>query len=119
MSRGVWFCRRSDFLKAKGFDESRHMGEDVAFLSRLKRLGASRCPKQRLATRFTAKRFGVSPALVINSSRKWDRRGDWHMIADVFRGPYYFLFARHRIKEYAPSFQHAKDMMIIEASQAK
>lgn len=104
MDGGVWFCRRSDFIESGGFDESRPMGEDVAFLSRLKRLGANRRPKQRLATRFTAKRLGLEPAMVINSSRKWDKHGDWHMIADVFRAGYYFLFARHRIKEYAQRY---------------
>ena len=104
MDGGVWFCRRSDFVETGGFDESRPVGEDVAFLSRLKRLGAKRRPKQRLATRFTARKLGLSPALVINSSRKWDKHGDWHMIADVFRGAYYLLFARHKFREYVARY---------------
>lgn len=104
MDGGVWFCRRSDFVETGGFDESRPMGEDVAFLSRLKRLGAKRRPKQRLATRFTAQRLGLRPALAINSSRKWDQHGDWHMIADVFRGAYCFLFARRRFQEYVARY---------------
>lgn len=104
MDGGVWFCRRSDFLETGGFDESRPMGEDVAFLSRLKRLGASRRPKQRLATRFTARHLGLSPALAINSARKWDKHGDWHMIFDVFRGAFNLLFARHKVKEYATRY---------------
>ncbi len=104
MDGGVWFCRRSDFLEAKGFDESRPMGEDVAFLSRLKRLGASRRPKQWLATRFTARKLGIAPAMVLNSSRKFDKHGDWHMFLFVFRGAYYLLFARHKIREYADRY---------------
>lgn len=101
MDGGVWFCRRADFLEIGGFDESRPIGEDVAFLSRLKRLGASRRPRRQLATRFTARKLGLSPALVINSARKFDKHGDWHMIPDVLRAAYYLLFARDKFKAYA------------------
>ena len=101
MDGGVWFCRRSDFIETGGFDESRPMGEDVVFLGRLKRLAAKRRPRQRLATRFTTGTLGLAPALVTNSSRKWDRHGDWHMIGDVLRASLYLLFARHKIDEYA------------------
>ena len=101
MDGGVWFCRRSDFLEVGGFDESKSFAEDVAFLRRLKKLGSSRRPKERLATRFTARRLGLAPAHVVNSARKWDKHGDWHMIADVFRAGFYFLFARSKVEEYA------------------
>ena len=101
---GVWFCRRADFVESGGFDESRPVGEDVAFLSRLKRLGRSRCPKQRLATRFTARGLGLSPALVINSSRKFDKHGDWHMIPDTLLAALYLLFARHKFNEYTTRY---------------
>ena len=70
-------------------------------LRRLKRLGASRRPKQKLATRFTARKIGIPPALVLNSSRKWDKHGDWHMFPDVVRGAFYLLFARRKLKDYA------------------
>jgi len=62
-------------------------------------MGAA-CPKQRLATRFTPRKLGLPPALVLNSARKWDKHGDWHMIPDVFRAPFYILFARKKVKEY-------------------
>ena len=98
---GVWFCRRSDFHAVGGYNETLLFGEDVDFLRRLKRLGASRRPKQELATRFTARKIGSSPALVLNSSRKWDKHGDWHMFPDVVRGAFYLLFARRKLRDYA------------------
>jgi glycosyltransferase involved in cell wall biosynthesis len=98
---GVWFCRRSAFHAIGGYNEAVPLGEDVEFLRRLKRLGSSRRPKQRLATRFTAKKLNISPAVVLNSSRKFDKHGDWHMIPDVLRGAFYLLFARHKLNEYA------------------
>jgi len=101
---GVWFCRRSDFQGIGGYSETVPMGEDVEFLRRLKRLGSSRRPKQKLATRFTAKKIGIPPAMVLNSSRKWDKHGDCHMFSDVGRGAFYLLFARHRLKEYAQRY---------------
>jgi glycosyltransferase involved in cell wall biosynthesis len=98
---GVWFCRRSDFLEAGGFDESLACAEDVAFLKRLKQLGAARRPKQRLATHFTARRLNLEPALALNSTRKFDQHGDWHMIPDLIRAGVYLLFARNRFHAYA------------------
>jgi len=100
MDGGVWFCRRSDFVEVGGFDESLHFAEDVSFLRRLKRLGARRRPKQKLATRFTARKLRLSPAWVVNSCRKWDKHGEWHMIGDVFRAGCYLLFSRRRLIEY-------------------
>lgn len=60
---GVWFCRRSDFQEIGGYNETVPLGEDVEFLRRLKRLGAGRRPKQKLATRFTAGKMGIPPAV--------------------------------------------------------
>jgi len=77
------------------------LGEDVEFPRRLKQLGSGRRPKQKLATRFTARKLGIPPATVLNSSRKFDAHGDWHMIPDVLRGAFYLLFARRKLKEYA------------------
>ncbi len=118
MDGGVWFCRRTDFLEIGGFDESRPVGEDVAFLSRLKRLGASRRPKQRLATRFTARKLGLSPALALNSARKFDKHGDWHMIPDTLLAAFYLLFARHKYKEYTTRYWY-EDRSTSQNSQSK
>jgi glycosyltransferase involved in cell wall biosynthesis len=101
MDGGVWFCRRSDFLEVEGFDESKSFAEDVAFLRRLKKLGSRRRPKEKLATRFTGRRLGLAPALVLNSARKWDKHGDWHMIPDFLRAGLYLLFAQSKADEYA------------------
>jgi glycosyltransferase involved in cell wall biosynthesis len=118
MDGGVWFCRRQEFLEVGGFDESRPMGEDVAFLSRLKRLGASRRPKLRLATHFTARKLGLSPALVLNSARKFDKHGDWHVIPDALRATFYLVFARHKFDEYTVRYWY-EDRSTSQNSQSK
>jgi glycosyltransferase involved in cell wall biosynthesis len=115
---GVWFCRRADFLEVGGFDESRPMGEDVAFLSQLKRLGASRRPKLRLATRFTARKLGLSPPLALNSARKFDKHGDWHMILDTLLAVFYLAFARNKFKQYTSRYWY-DDRAILENPQSK
>jgi len=101
MDGGVWFCRRCDFEALGGFDETVPLAEDVNFMRRLKRLGAARRPRQRLATHFTARKLGLAPPLVLNSSRKWDRHGDWHMFPDLARAACYTLFSRSRLVEFA------------------
>jgi glycosyltransferase involved in cell wall biosynthesis len=68
MDTGVVFCRREDFETLGGYDESRLVAEDVAFLMALKRLGKAR--GQRLTR--------VTSAKVIVSMRKFDEFGDWH-----------------------------------------
>lgn len=68
MDTGVVFCRRTDFEQIGGYDESRRVAEDVAFLLSLRRLGRPR--RQRLARATTAK--------TIASARKFDEHGDWH-----------------------------------------
>jgi hypothetical protein len=67
-------------------------------------LGASRRPKQRLATHFTARKLGLKPALVLNSARKFDKHGDWHMIPDTLLAAFYLLFARHKFNEYTARY---------------
>ena len=42
MDTGVVFCRREDYVAVGGYDESRPVAEDVAFLLALRRLGKSR-----------------------------------------------------------------------------
>lgn len=101
MDGGVWFCRRSDFNEVGGYDENLYFAEDVAFLRELKRLGSRRRPKEVLATRSVARKLGLKPALVLNSCRKWDKYGDWHMIADVCRAGFYIVFSRRKLKDYA------------------
>ena len=54
-----------------------------------------------LTAPLTAKKIGIPPAVVLNSSRKWDRHGDWHMFPDVLRAAFYLLFARRKLKDYA------------------
>ena len=76
MDTGVVFCRRGDFEGMGGYDESRLVAEDVAFLLALKRLGKTR--GQRLTR--------VTSAKVIVSTRKFDEFGDWHTFAMVSEG---------------------------------
>jgi hypothetical protein len=64
-------------------------------------LGTSRRPQKKLATRFTVRKIGSSPALVPNSSRKWGKHDDWHMFPDVVRGAFYLLFARRKLRDDA------------------
>jgi len=93
---GVWFCRRADFEAVGGFDERVFAGEDVRFLTALRRLGRKRRPRERLVTRFTARKLGLAPPLVINSCRKFDQRGDWHLLTHSLKGLFYLAFARRK-----------------------
>jgi len=70
---GVVFCRRVDFEAIGGYDENRPIGEDVAFLMALRKLGKGR--KQRLI------RLTEVKALV--STRKFDQHGDWHFLTKI------------------------------------
>lgn len=97
---GVWFCRRDDFQLAGGYDESIRAAEDVKFLRALQKLGKSRTPSARLATHFTAKRYGLEPAIVLNSTRKFDKHGDWHMFRDVICNAPQALFSRGVLERY-------------------
>ena len=70
MDTGVVFCRRDDFVRVSGYDESRHFAEDVDFLWKLTRLGWSR--GQRLTR--------LRQVKAVASARKFDRYGDWHYL---------------------------------------
>ena len=70
---GVVFCRRPEFDAIGGYDENRPIGEDVAFLMALGKLGRGR--KQRLI------RLTEVKALV--STRKYDQHGDWHFLTKI------------------------------------
>ncbi len=73
MDTGVVFCRRADFDAIGGYDERRELGEDVAFLWALRKLGRGR--KQRLVR--------LRPCKAIASMRKFDRHGDWHYFTQI------------------------------------
>ncbi len=102
---GVWFCRRADFQLVGGFNEAVRAGEDVRFLTALKRLGRHRQPMARLATRFTARKLGIPSAMAINSARKFDQHGDWHLLWDGVRNlPGILLRGQKRIDEYVEGY---------------
>jgi len=76
MDTGVVFVRKRDFEQIGGYDESRLVAEDIAFLLALKRLGKTRGQRLKRVTR----------AKVIVSTRKFDEFGDWHTLALVGEG---------------------------------
>ena len=76
MDAGVVFCRREDFVAVGGYDETRLVAEDVAFLLAMRRLGKQR--GRRLARVTTAK--------AIASTRKFDEFGDWHFFPLLVAG---------------------------------
>jgi glycosyltransferase involved in cell wall biosynthesis len=76
MDTGVVFCRKQDFDAVGGYDESRPVAEDIAFLWALRRLGKTR--GQRLTR--------VTSARAITSMRKFDEFGDWHYFGLMVEG---------------------------------
>jgi len=76
MDTGVVFCRKADFDMVGGYDESRPVAEDVAFLWALRKLGKTR--GQRLMRTTRAKALG--------STRKFDEFGDWHCFRLIKEG---------------------------------
>ncbi|HZW74053.1 MAG TPA: glycosyltransferase [Caldimonas sp.] len=76
MDAGVVFCRRKDFEALGGYDDTRLVAEDVAFLLSMRRLGKQR--GQRLARVTTAK--------AVASTRKFDEFGDWHFFPFLVAG---------------------------------
>ncbi len=101
---GVWFCRRDDFNELGGYDETRMIGEDVDLLLRLRKLGKTRRPRQRLANRSSTKRLNIPCARVINSTRKFDKHGEWHVIADVTKVLIQSIFDRRKFSQYAQRY---------------
>lgn len=101
---GVYFCRRSDFEEAGGFDETVIAGEDALFLRALRKLGRSRRPRQQMATQSTARRLGLEPAFSIFSTRKFDERGDWHLFADIIKHVPMTLFRWNTLVDYAERY---------------
>ena len=76
MDTGVVFCRKQDFEAVGGYDESRLVAEDVAFLWALRSLGKARGQRLARATR----------AKAVASTRKFDEFGDWHFFSVALEG---------------------------------
>jgi len=81
MDTGVVFVRRKDFEELSGYDESRLVAEDVAFLLALRRLGKTRGQNLRR----------VTSVKVIASTRKFDEFGDWHVFSMIGEGMRHLL----------------------------
>ncbi len=71
---GVVFCSRAAFDAISGYNEARHVGEDVQLLLDLRRFGKSQGNTIRL---------NIGADAVV-STRKWDMHGDWHMFFMLF-----------------------------------
>ncbi|MHC5028632.1 MAG: glycosyltransferase [Planctomycetota bacterium] len=93
---GAWFCRHADWKAAGGYDERMQAGEDMFFLMRLARIGRARRPRERLMTARSMRRIGIEPAIAISSTRKFDERGDWHMVPFLLKAIVLFAFSRRR-----------------------
>ena len=81
MDAGVVFCRKVDFEAIGGYDETRLIAEDVAFLWSIRRLGKARGQRLIRATR----------AKAIASTRKFDEFGDWHYFPLMIEGVRHLL----------------------------
>ncbi|MEM7376552.1 MAG: glycosyltransferase [Pseudomonadota bacterium] len=73
---GIYWFKKSDFDSIGGFDEKRHIAEDVDFQKRLKKLARSTGRKHRI----------ISAVSIITSCRKFDEFGDWHFVR-IFGNP--------------------------------
>ena len=94
MDAGVVFCRREDFEAIGGYREEMSFAEDVRFLRDLRKLGRSR--GQKLVRARAAK--------AITSTRKFDRYGDWHYLANFFRTGYWYLRDRTALHEWGQDY---------------
>jgi glycosyltransferase involved in cell wall biosynthesis len=81
---GVVFCRRREFDATGGYDESRRVAEDVAFLVALRRVGRRRGMRLTRLTHVKA----------VASTRKFDEHGDWHYLSLVPRFAVGVVFRR-------------------------
>jgi hypothetical protein len=80
-SMALYWFRRIDFDAVCGFDEKRHVGEDIDFSSRLKAHVEKSGGNYRM----------LKKSHVVTSCRKFDQFGDWHAIK-------LFLFQNGRVK---------------------
>lgn len=77
LSFGLYWFRKTDFVAIGGFDESKHIAEDIDFLRRLKKHG-----------RITRRRYEkITSEFVTTSCRKFDLYGDWHFVR-IFGNPF-------------------------------
>jgi len=88
MDTGVVFCRREDFERIGGYDESRLFAEDVAFLLALRRLGKTRRQSLVRATRVKA----------VASTRKFDEHGDWYYFGLIWHLAASMMFGKDKEK---------------------
>lgn len=94
MDTGVVWCRRADFLAVGGYDESRRVAEDVAFLLALRRHGRS---GGRSLVR-------VKGAKAVGSTRKFDEHGDWHYFTQMPRVAWRMLLRPHAMDEFVERY---------------
>ena len=99
MDTGVVFCRREDFEVVGGYDESRRVAEDVAFLLALRRLGRRR--GQRLVR--------VRSAKAVASTRKFDDHGDWHFFSTMLALPAMMLVRPRRAEATIERYWYPPD----------
>lgn len=76
LSFGMYWFRKSDFDAIGGFDEKRHIAEDVDFLKRLKSHGQKTGRRHKI----------ISTESITTSCRKFDKFGDWHFVR-IFGNP--------------------------------
>ncbi|HJQ65652.1 MAG TPA: glycosyltransferase [Gemmatimonadales bacterium] len=81
---GLVFCRREDFVAVGGYPNDLRLAEDLAFLSRLWKLGRRRGQRLRRLRHHK----------VVASTRKFDEHGDWHFFGLMARGPALLFGAR-------------------------
>lgn len=81
---GVVFCRRADFERLGGYDESLRVAEDVAWLKLL--WGDGRRRGRRLVR--------LRKVKAIASTRKFDEYGDWHYFRFIYEVPRLLLGRR-------------------------
>ncbi len=70
LSFGMYWFKKSDFDAIGGFDENRHIAEDVDFLIRLKSFGRKNGRRHTI----------ISNESITTSCRKFDEFGDWHFV---------------------------------------
>ena len=85
---GLFFCKKVDFDKIGGFDESLASVEDIDFARRLKAYGKTQNKKFSLLWR----------AYITTSCRKFDKFGDWYFITHPIM---FFKILRGRNQELA------------------
>lgn len=86
---GVVFCRRLDFERVGGYDETMLFAEDLRLLMDLKRLGRFR---------------RATGAPTVMSLRKCDKYGDWHFFNHFPKMGWFMLTSRRRSESLARDY---------------